>query len=95
MDFDNAQRDLSFYQLEKILSDIGNLGGERISLEGGEPLVRKDIGEIVDLIDDLGMECNINTNGFFLPGRGSLKHLTRVVPTSTGYQAVVNHLSMF
>ena len=69
IDFDNAQRDLSLDQLEKILSDIRNLGGERISLEGGEPLARKDIGEIVDLIDDLGMECNINTNGFFLPSK--------------------------
>ena len=67
IDFDNPYKDLTLDQLKKLLMEIKELGGERISLEGGEPLLRRDIGQIVDFIDDLGMDTNINTNGFFVP----------------------------
>src|SRR3989344_1289235 len=69
IDFDNASKDMPLPQLKRILKDARELGTERVSLEGGEPLIRKDIGDIVDYIADLGMESNINTNGYLLPRR--------------------------
>lgn len=69
IDFKHAHVDMPLPHLQKILREARKLGTERISLEGGEPLVRNDIGDIVDLIVDLGMECNINTNGHLLRKR--------------------------
>lgn len=67
IDFDHATPDLPFPQLEKVIREAREMGTERISLGGGEPLLRKDIGDIVNLIRDLDIHCNINTNGYLVP----------------------------
>ncbi|HVE12951.1 MAG TPA: radical SAM protein [Elusimicrobiota bacterium] len=67
VDFDHAIKDLPLDALKKAISEARACGTERISLEGGEPTARKDIGDLVDPIVDLGSECNINTNGYFIP----------------------------
>lgn len=67
IDFEHAVKDLPFDVFKKIVVEARACGTERISLEGGEPTVRRDIGDIVNLIRDLGMDCNINTNGYYLP----------------------------
>lgn len=69
IDFKHAHDDLPIDSLRKLIREARACGAERISLEGGEPLVRKDIGGIVDAVIDLGMECNINTNGRLVPDR--------------------------
>lgn len=69
IDFDHAEKDMKIEDAKRILIEAQQAGAERISLEGGEPLIHNDIGAMVKLIKDLGMECNINTNGFFLPKR--------------------------
>jgi len=69
INFSHAAPDMPFAQLELIIRDAADMGTERISLEGGEPLIRKDIGDIVNLVRDLDMECNINTNGFFVAAK--------------------------
>ena len=76
IDFDNPHKEISFENLSRMLSEIADMGGERISLEGGEPLLRKDIGDIVDHIHSIGLETNINTNGYFLPKK--IKQLKNV-----------------
>lgn len=69
IDFDHAYKDMSLEGAKKIITGARECGTERISLQGGEPLAHKNIGDMVNLIKDLGMECNINTNGFFVPRR--------------------------
>jgi MoaA/NifB/PqqE/SkfB family radical SAM enzyme len=47
----------------RLLSEMRRAGTLRVNLEGGEPLCRKDIHEIVDRIRELGMEASLCTNG--------------------------------
>ncbi len=64
---DNDQ--LSTEQVLKIVDEFAALGTRRLSLVGGEPLVRRDIGEIIQRVKALGMECALTTNGTLVPHR--------------------------
>ena len=48
---------------QKIYNQIYKLGGKRITLTGGEPLIHKDVKVLVDLLIQKGYEVNIETNG--------------------------------
>jgi len=54
-------------KLLSIVDDAAKLGTVRINLVGGEPLIRDDIGEIVDYVKSKCIECVIVTNGWLLP----------------------------
>ncbi len=67
--FDSGQwalPELSLEELRKILTDTRELGGERFDITGGEPLVRKDVGEIISIGKELGYKIELVTNGSLL-----------------------------
>lgn len=69
----------------EIIDQLHDLGTERINLCGGEPLLRKDIGEIIKYIKNYEMECCINTNGYFVPQRiDELKYVDLVAISLDG-----------
>jgi MoaA/NifB/PqqE/SkfB family radical SAM enzyme len=45
----------------------GGMG--RVSLMGGEPLLRKDVGEIIDHLNAVGVHAAMNTNGWLVAER--------------------------
>lgn len=49
-------------ELIAIAAEFVRLGVRKIRLTGGEPLVRKDAGEIIRALTDLGVEIAITTN---------------------------------
>ena len=49
--------------LNKLFSELSNLGVKLIILSGGEPLLRKDLKDIVNSIRSGKMEATIITNG--------------------------------
>ena len=55
--------ELSTGQILNIVNQLAGLGALRISFTGGEPLLRDDIGEIIDYIHKIGIEAKINSNG--------------------------------
>ncbi len=50
-------------EVKKIVDELDKLGTILIALAGGEPLMRKDIYEIIAYIKSKGMEVFLNTNG--------------------------------
>ena len=48
---------------QEIYNRVYKLGGRRITLTGGEPLIHKDVKVLVDLLIQKGYEVNIETNG--------------------------------
>ncbi len=54
--------DLPLEQVEVVFRRLRSLGVQRLGLLGGEPLVRKDIGEIVSLGKRLGFYVSVNSN---------------------------------
>lgn len=53
-------------QLLDLIDGCARLGTRRITLLGGEPLLRRDIDEIVSRIKHHGISCSLTTNGHFL-----------------------------
>ncbi len=59
--------ELGIQEINTILSELRTMGCKRISLGGGEPLLRKDLARIIEAIKKNGMECIINSNGILVP----------------------------
>jgi MoaA/NifB/PqqE/SkfB family radical SAM enzyme len=65
----------------------GGMG--RASLIGGEPLLRKDVGEIVRHLKRRGVHVSMNTNGWLIPDRlADVAELDLVCVTLDGPEAV-------
>lgn len=57
---------LSLKEILRVIDELSDMGCRRISLSGGEPLLRKDIGDIVGYIKRKKMDCVINSNGILV-----------------------------
>lgn len=49
----------------RAIDELADAGMMRVSIMGGEPLVRKDVGEIVDHLKARGVNVAMNTNGWY------------------------------
>jgi MoaA/NifB/PqqE/SkfB family radical SAM enzyme len=58
---------MSTRQIKDLISDLRDNGCLRISFSGGEPLLREDIGELIDYARKMGMSVTLNTNGMLVP----------------------------
>jgi MoaA/NifB/PqqE/SkfB family radical SAM enzyme len=74
------QREMTTEEICGILAQFQELGGVRVGLWGGEPLMRPDIGKIVDKAAELGLYSSMDTNGYLFPQRWQeLRNLSHVV----------------
>ena len=58
-----AEWGLPFETVARVIGEIAELGAARLSISGGEPLVRKDIFDIIDVANGYGLKVNLATNG--------------------------------
>ncbi len=56
-------KELSTKQILSIIDELKQLGCQRIVFTGGEPLLRRDIGIIVDYCKEKNLTVGINSNG--------------------------------
>jgi len=49
-------------EAKRFIKEISEYGVERVALTGGEPLLRRELPEILEEIYDSGMSCNMSTN---------------------------------
>ena len=63
---------LSYEEIQAIVKVMAPMGLRRVRLTGGEPLVRKDLPRLVDLIASVPgiQDLAISTNGVLLEGAG-------------------------
>ena len=54
---------------EKLIAKVAKLGVKKFVFSGGEPLLRKDIVQLVKFAKGKGMETQMNTNGILLDGK--------------------------
>lgn len=74
------QREMTTEEIFRILTEFQALGGVRAGFWGGEPLMRPDIGKIVDKAAELGLYSSMDTNGYLFPQRWQeLSNLSHVV----------------
>ncbi len=67
--FKQKKEDFTTQELQKLIDQLAELGTCSITLGGGEPLIRDDIGVIIESVKSNGMECGFNTNGTLIPRR--------------------------
>ena len=54
---------LSFEEIKRVAQIVSSMGINRLRLTGGEPLIRKDIHNILSELGKLNLELAITTNG--------------------------------
>jgi len=69
-------RELTTKQIFKIIDQLKDLGCERIGFTGGEPLLRRDIGKILNYCKKKNIFTGIVTNAVLLPRR--IKEIRKV-----------------
>lgn len=60
---DDPPEEISLEYLEKAIVEAKELGLRRVKLSGGEPLLRKDITGIFDIVSREGLTLDMETNG--------------------------------
>jgi MoaA/NifB/PqqE/SkfB family radical SAM enzyme len=76
-------------EILEAINEFHRRGMRWVTFSGGEPLLRKDIGTIVDHCKDLGIITFLSTNGTLLPRRiESLKRLDKVTISLDGAEQV-------
>ena len=66
VNFSGIKSELSTRDWKRVLSQARAMGSVQLGLSGGEPLVRKDLAEIVDHARTLGYYSNLITSGYGL-----------------------------
>ncbi len=56
--------ELSLAQIKEVIRELKSLDVRRVSLVGGEPLLRNDLPEIIESVRKNGMSVSLTTNGF-------------------------------
>jgi radical SAM protein with 4Fe4S-binding SPASM domain len=59
-------RPLTLLEMETLFDDLARLGSFRLGLTGGEPLLRKDLFDILDAATGRGLHPCLTTNGLLL-----------------------------
>ncbi|MCX7716117.1 MAG: radical SAM protein [Endomicrobia bacterium] len=76
-------------EIFELLKGLRHLGTKRVSFSGGEPMLRKDIGEIINFTKSLGIYAEMNTSGFYVAERiNEIKNLDLIKISLDGPQQV-------
>ena len=63
----SASHELDTLQALRLIEEMHASGTRRLNVTGGEPLIRKDIGMLIDRAAGLGIRVRMNSNGILLP----------------------------
>ncbi len=84
-----ARPELTTTEWVRVLDEASTLGCVRVCFTGGEPLLRDDLGDLVDRCASLGMATTLETNGAGLVQRARfLRSLGQVLVPVEGDEAV-------
>ena len=61
---------LTFEEIDSVVESLVPLGIKKIRLTGGEPLLRRDIENLIQMLSKHPVEIAMTTNGLLFRGRG-------------------------
>jgi len=61
--------ELTTKQIFSVINELAKMGTQRISFSGGEPMLRRDIGQILDYCNRRGISTGMNSTGRFVKER--------------------------
>ncbi len=62
----SAREQMSSYHYRLVARAFKELGGSEVKVTGGEPLLRKDVDQIILAFTDFGLKTSLTTNGHLL-----------------------------
>ena len=86
----DGTNELSAAQWTRLVDELADLGCLRLSVTGGEPLMRPDLGDILARARDRGLSINLNTNGHLVERRLEVVRLVQRVTISLDGPAAVH-----
>jgi MoaA/NifB/PqqE/SkfB family radical SAM enzyme len=66
--------ELTTAEVLSVISQLADAGTRRLSLSGGEPMLRGDLGEIIDGAVDVGLSVGLNSSGYLFRKRRAALH---------------------
>lgn len=78
------ENELTLAEWRQVLTEIHALGGEEITLIGGELFLRPDWADIADAVNDLGMRLVLISNGLLLRDEETLTRVKALRPFLIG-----------
>lgn len=83
------QRELSTKEVFSLIDQLSEAGTQRIGLWGGEPLLRDDIGMIIDYAKQKGLFVTLDSNGYLIEEKADLlKNLDHLLLSLDGPEHV-------
>ena len=67
--YDRNHAEFTTKQILSLIDELYEMGTRHISLNGGEALMREDIGIIVDKVNEKNMLCQLTTNGLLVKNK--------------------------
>jgi MoaA/NifB/PqqE/SkfB family radical SAM enzyme len=90
---ERSSSELDTATVKDMIDQMYRAGVQLVSFTGGEPLVRKDMGEIIRHVKSYGMVCKLNSNGVMVPRRlDDLRPLDLLQISVDGPPSVMNRL---
>lgn len=81
--------ELTTNQIFSIIEELSALGTYSINFTGGEPLLRDDIGKIIDYVKHKGMRAILTSNGSLIPQKiNEIKQIDTLILSYDGPQEV-------
>jgi MoaA/NifB/PqqE/SkfB family radical SAM enzyme len=85
--------EMSAAEICQIIRDLAGLGTKRLSISGGEPMLRADLGVMIDTAIEHGISCELNSTGYlFRKRRTMIQNLELVKFSIDGSEAVHDDL---
>lgn len=82
-------KELTTEEVKYYIKEFKRLGTLFWSFNGGEALIRNDLGELISYVKSLGMKCNLTTNGLLVKNRIEwLKDLDLVTISIDGHKEI-------
>lgn len=87
--YNRKDKEMTTQQIFKMIDEFSKMGTKRLGITGGEPLLRQDIGEIIDYAKKRGIKTTITTNGSLVPNKiKELKNLDLLLVSFDGPKEV-------
>jgi len=85
----HKEDEMNTSQIFQMLDEFSEMGMRRYGITGGEPLLRKDIGEVISYAKKKGLIVTLFTNGYFVKSRiDELKDLDVLITSFDGSKEV-------
>lgn len=85
----NPAAELDIKEICNIVDEMASMDVKKISFTGGEPLLREDIGKIIDYVHQKNISINLNSNGSLIKERiAELKNISSLTLSLEGPEEI-------